>query len=106
VKRGDIFLSKEQFDEEKKRQLTDLTYHAFNRESCEEALSRFKDGVSNIVKDNEGKIILVVTHGTILNLFFASLLNIGIDGLNELWKKTDFCAYGIVEGNTVKKDII
>lgn len=106
VKRGDKFLSKEEFEEEKKKQLTDLSYHAFNGESCEEALARFKDGVSNIIKGNEEKTILVVTHGTVLNLYFGSLLNVNIEKLNERWKNTDFCAYGIVIDGVVTKDIV
>lgn len=106
VKRGDKFLSKEEFEEEKKKQLTDLSYHAFNGESCEEALERFKEGVLNITKNNEGETILVVTHGTVLNLYFGSLLNVNIEKLNERWKNTDFCAYGIVVDGEVIKDIV
>ncbi len=45
VKRGDKFLSKEDFEKEKLLQLEDIDYHAFNGESGREALSRFKEGV-------------------------------------------------------------
>lgn len=106
VKRGDKFLSKDEFEEEKKKQLTDLSYHAFDGESCEEALARFKNGVVNIMKDNEGKTVLIVTHGTVLNLYFASLLGVSTEELNNRWKNTDFCAYGITINNIVIKDII
>ncbi len=103
VKRGDKFLSDEDFEKEKIKQLQDLSYHAFNGESGKEALSRFKEGVDRVKE--EGKTVLIVTHGTVLNLYFADLLGV-YDKLPERWKKTDFCAYGVTENDIVVKDII
>lgn len=105
VKRGDKFLTKEEFEAEKVKQLKDLDYHAFGGESGKEALARFKQGIDQILKENVGKTILVVTHGTILNIYFADLLNV-YDKLPERWQKTAFCAYGVVENGVVTKDII
>jgi|SRR3989344_6867796 len=105
VKRGDKFLAKEEFEAEKNRQLEDLFYKAFDGESGHEALERFKKGVDKVLKNNEGKTILIVTHGTILNIYFADMLN-AYQELPERWQKTDFCAYGIVENGKVVKDII
>ncbi len=105
VKRGDRFLTKAEFDIEKVRQLTDLYYKAFDGESGQEALLRFKNGVSQITEKNKGKIILVVSHGTILNIYFASLLNVQAS-LPERWRETAFCAYGIVKDGKVIKDIV
>ena len=105
VKRGDKFLTKEEFEAEKVKQLKDLDYHAFEGESGKEALVRFKQGIDQILKENIGKIILVVTHGTILNIYFADLLNT-YDKLPERWRKTAFCAYGVVENGIVVKDIV
>ena len=105
VKRGDKFLTKEEFEVEKIKQLADLSFHAFGGESGLDALARFKKGVSEVVKQNEGETILIVTHGTILNIYFADLLNVN-DKLSERWAKTAFCAYGIVENGVVIKDII
>lgn len=105
VKRGDKFLTKEEFESEKVKQLTDLDYHAFDGESGNEALARFKQGINQILKENVGETILVVTHGTILNIYFADLLN-AYDKLPERWQKTAFCAYGIIENGKVIKDII
>lgn len=105
VKRDDEFLTKEEFEIEKIKQLTDLSYSAFNGESGNEALTRFKEGVELITKWNEGKTILVVTHGTILNIYFSNLLNT-YNQLIERWNKTAFCAIGIVENKKVIKDII
>ncbi len=105
VKRGDKFLSDEDFKKEKALQLTDLSYKAFNGESGIEALQRFKDGISKTIEENKGKTILIVSHGTILNIYFADILNIN-ENIIERWKKTDFCAYGITEDNVVTKDIV
>ena len=106
VKQGDAFLSPEEFAAEKVRQLQDLDYKAFGGgESGNEALARFQQGIEKISQDNDGKTVLIVTHGTVLNLYFADILD-ARDQLPERWKKTGFCAYGVVEHGTVTKDII
>lgn len=105
VKRGDKFLTKEEFESEKVKQLTDLDYPAFGGETGKEALTRFKEGVEQVAKENIGKTILIVTHGTVLNIYFADLLN-AYDELPVRWQKTTFCAYGVVEDGKVVKDII
>lgn len=105
VKRGDKFLTKQEFEAEKVKQLKDLSFNAFGGESGLEALSRFKQGVLEVTKQNEGKTILIVTHGTILNIYFADLLNT-YDKLTERWAKTAFCAFGVMEDAVIIKDII
>lgn len=105
VKRGDKFLSKEEFEIEKEKQLTDLNYSAFDGESGNEALARFKRGIDRVIKENEGKTILIVTHGTILNIYFADILNL-YNKLPERWQETNFCVYGIIEEGIVIKDIV
>lgn len=105
VKRGDKFLTKQEFEEEKVKQLKDLKYRAFDGESGIDALDRFKEGITKISNENLGKVILIVTHGTILNIYFANLLN-KYDDLPERWNKTSFCAFGIIEDGKVIKDII
>jgi len=105
VKRGDKFLTKEKFEVEKIKQLTNLDYHAFGGESGKEALARFKQGIDLVSKKNVDKTILIVTHGTILNIYFADLLD-ACDLLPERWKKTAFCSYGVTEDGKVVKDII
>lgn len=105
VKRGDKFLTKEEFETEKIKQLEDLSYHAFGGESGTEALTRFKKGVAQVTEENGGKKILIVTHGTVLNLYFADLLDT-YGNLSDRWSKTAFCSYGIVEDGKVVKDII
>lgn len=98
-------MTKEEFETEKVKQLEDLNYHAFSGESGNEALARFKQGVEQVLKENIDKTILIVTHGTVLNIYFADLLN-AYDTLPKCWQKTAFCAYGIVEDGSVVKDIV
>ncbi len=105
VKRGDKYLTKEAFEEEKMRQLLDLEYKAFNGESGNEALIRFEQGVVTVSSMHPNATILITTHGTILNIYFASKLH-ETDKLPERWKKTKFCAYGIMEDGKIVKDIV
>jgi len=105
VKRGDKFLTKEEFEIEKIKQLEDLSYKAFDGESGLDALARFKRGINAVISENIGKTILVVTHGTVLNIYFADLLGVQAK-LAERWSKTDFCALGVVEDGVVIKDIV
>ncbi len=105
VARGEKFLSKEEFEQEKNKQLEDLEYTAFNGESGVTALARFKAGVKEVTELNPGKTVLIVTHGTVLNIYFAELLGAN-SSLPDRWSKTGFCAYGIVEDGEVVKDII
>lgn len=104
VKRGDKFLTKEDFVSEKVKQLTNLSYCAFDGETGIEALVRFKQGVNFVIEENKNKTILIVTHGTILNIYFADLLNLYKE-LPDRWKRTNFCALGVVENGKVIKDI-
>jgi len=105
VARGEKFLSKEEFELEKNRQLEDLEYAAFNGETGNAALARFKEGVEAAVAAHPDKTLLIVTHGTVLNLYFADLLGSFTD-LPDRWSRTAFCAYGIVEDGNVTKDIV
>src|ERR1035437_9085488 len=49
VKRGDKFLTKEEFKSEKVKHLTNLSYAAFDGETGIEALARFKTGIDFVV---------------------------------------------------------
>lgn len=104
VKRGDKFLSDEDFLKEKQLQLENWEYKAFDGESGNDAIKRFQNTIDNILKDNQDKTILVVSHGTILNLYFANLLNQN-DKISERWQKTGFCTWGILENDKIIKDI-
>jgi len=105
VRRGDKFLSGDDFKLEKARQLSDLSFEVFDGESGLEALNRFKKGISMVMEKNDGATVIIVTHGTILNIYFADLLGV-LEELPDRWRKTSFCAYGIVKNGRVVKDIV
>lgn len=52
-------------------------------ESLEDALKRFRQGINEILDIYEKGNILLVTHGTILKLFFNYIDNKSLDELNE-----------------------
>lgn len=107
VRRGDKFLTKEEFETEKNLQLEDFSYHAFGGESCFEALERFKNQVEHIKSLNENKTIIIVTHGTILTIYLAYIIDIkDPQKIKERWKNTGFGKYAIVKDNVVIKDIV
>ncbi len=105
VKRGDKFLSDSEFLLEKEKQLLDWNYEAFDGEKGEDALKKFKNAIAEITEKNKGKNVLVVSHGTILNLYFADLLD-EKDNIINRWKNTGFGGYGILENQKLVKDII
>lgn len=105
VARGTAFLSDQEFLNQKRKQLTDLDYIADGSESGRVALQRFILGVQELDKSHTDKTILIVTHGTIMSIYFASLLD-RLDHVFERWSKLLFCAVGIVADNKVVRDII
>jgi len=105
LRRGDKFLSNEDFDRLKREKLTDLDCAFDGGETGREALTRFKEAISMIDKENSGKKIVIVSHGTILSLYFFELMNYSGDIFSR-WKKMEFCAWGIVIGGRIVKDIV
>jgi len=105
VRRGDKFLTKEEFELEKFKQLEDLDYPAFGGETSNEALSRFEKTIKKIEIDNKDRRIIVVSHGTILNLYFAKLQN-KFSTIKERWQRTEFGAIGLVKDGEVIIDIV
>jgi len=105
VKRGDTFYSKEEFELEKQKQLSDFSYSAFDGESLEKAYLRFKEGVEAIGTQNEGKTILIVTHGTVLNAYLARTFGFE-NKIVDRWQRTPFAGYAILENGQLIKDIV
>lgn len=44
------------------------------------------------------------THGTVLNMYFAKILN-AFDELPDRWSGTPFCAMGVIEDGEIIQDI-
>lgn len=105
INRSDKFLTSEDFLIQKKKQLDNLSIEIDGGESGQNALNRFKLGIAKLESKYKNKTILIITHGTVLSLYFAELLNQTSDTFNR-WQKLKFCALGKVENNIVIKDIV
>ncbi|MAG50680.1 hypothetical protein CL621_03545 [archaeon] len=98
-------LSSEEYEKMKVKIFEDLAYTDHGWETSKHALNRFKKAVEKIDEKYKNKKILIVAHGTVMTLYFASLQN-KLDELMERWKKLDTCDWGIVKNNKVIKEIV
>lgn len=73
-------------------------------ETASHALSRFSSAIEGIELEHAGSTILVVSHGTVLALYFAKLMG-RLDEVHGLWSRVDYCSYGIMKGGKVVKSI-
>jgi len=98
-------LTSEEYEKMKVKIFKDLDYTDHGWETSKHALNRFKKAVEKIDKKYENKKVLIVTHGTVMTLYFASLQN-KLDELMKRWKNLGTCNWGIVKNNKVIRDII
>jgi broad specificity phosphatase PhoE len=105
IGRSNKFLRDEEFLLQKKKQMTEMETKVDGGESGRDALERFKSGILKLENENEGKNILIVSHGTVMSFYFAELLG-EIENSFERWEKLKFCALGKVENSTIIQDII
>lgn len=99
------FLEKEEFDRTLQFALTNQNKSIHRWETAKHALERFSKKIDEINKKYNHKNILIVSHGCVVNLYFAKLL----DKLNRVYERTlksDFCDWGIVKEGKVVKDVI
>jgi broad specificity phosphatase PhoE len=75
-----------------------------NWETAQNALTRFSNGIKKIEAKYNNKNILIVSHGIVINLYFANLKG-KIDQTYELWMTVNFCDYGIIQNEVIIKDI-
>lgn len=97
-------LTKKEYDAMKARIFEDLDYTLHGWETARHALERFKKAVEKIDKKYEGKKILIVSHGTVMSLYFSELQN-QLNNILQRWKKLGFCDWGVVRNGDVVKDI-
>jgi broad specificity phosphatase PhoE len=105
VKREKKFLTDEEFLDQKKRELANLDNIENGVESDRAALLRFIKGIEDAEDKYENENILIVSHGTIMTLYFAYLQN-EMEDIFARWEKIKFCALGKVEEGKVVKDVI
>ncbi len=78
----------------------------FGWETAENALGRFKRGMSRIENTYSNKKIFIVSHGIALTVFFGDLLGLKNEELFPRWKKLKFCAWGTIIDGKVDRDIV
>ena len=57
-----------------------------------------------LVEEFKDLDILISSHGIVINLHFAKVLN-QLDIVYDRWKQTTFCDFGIIKNGLVVKDI-
>ena len=98
-------LSDDEFKELKLKMFKDELYAPVGWESSNKALSRFKGTIEEIDEKYKGKNILIVSHGTVLTLYFSDLLG-KMENSMKRWEEIRFCAFGMVKNKKVIKDIV
>jgi broad specificity phosphatase PhoE len=98
-------INKKDYEAIKARMFVDLDFAPGGWETARSALSRFKKASEKMDMKYENKKILIVTHGTVMSLFFASLQN-KMYMLHTRWGNLDLLGHGIVKDNKVIKDIV
>ncbi|MFX0062282.1 MAG: histidine phosphatase family protein [Candidatus Hermodarchaeota archaeon] len=97
----------QEFEKLRLKCFKNLDYAEYGWESSRNALKRLKSAIGEINTQYTDKTILIVSHGTILSLYFADLLGIINRGTEvfKRWKQLGFCVWGLVINNKVIRDI-
>ncbi len=102
--KGNFFTMKEEYNRNIKLCVENRN-KSFNKwETANHALKRFSKKVNNIEKKYNKKKILIVSHGVVINLYFAKILGC-LESIFERWLSNSFCDYGIIQNGKVLKDI-
>ncbi len=101
---GIFFITKEEYNRNIKLCMENRKRSFNNWETANHALKRFSKKVKDIEKKNTKKKILIVSHGVVINLYFAKILGC-LDFIFERWLSNSFCDYGIIQNGKVLKDI-
>lgn len=105
VHRGNKFLTDEDFKKLKRLKLEDLDSNPDSGESSRTALTRFLQTINLINESHQNEHLLIVSHGTVLALYFAYLKN-DYASLYLYWSKIPFCGVGVTYNNSVIKDFL
>jgi broad specificity phosphatase PhoE len=102
--KGIFFATKEEYNRNIKLCM-EKRNKSFNKwETANHALKRISKKVKDIEKKYTKKKILIVSHGVVINLYFAKILGC-LDVVFERWLSNSFCDYGIIQDGKVLKDI-
>ncbi len=75
-----------------------------NWETANKALERFSKKIEEIDYEYDDKKILIVSHGGVINLYFAKILG-KLENVFDRAQTNTFCDYGIIQNKKVIKDI-
>jgi broad specificity phosphatase PhoE len=98
-------LSTQDYENMKLKIISDPNFTDLGWETSGHALDRFTLAVNTINSENEDKNILIVSHGTILTLYFAKLQN-QLSNIITRWQNLKFGNYGIIVSGVITKDIV
>ena len=91
----------------KKECFQHLDEQKYGDESYRDGLQRFMSTLTQLKAENPGKNLLIVSHGTVLSLYFAAMhgrLNDGLD-IYQKWQKLRFLAWGCIDDGKVVRDL-
>ena len=98
-----VYLPKKEFKRTLKASLADLDSCHTDWENARHALRRFRAAVDKIDKEQKDKRILIVTHGTVMSLYFAALEG-KLDSVYKRWSALKMLSYGITRNGRITKD--
>ena len=91
----------------KKECFQNLDENHYSTESFRAGLERFTSTLTYLRNENPRKNLLIVSHGTVLSLYFAAMqqkLDKGLE-IYQKWKKLQFLAWGLVENGKIIRDL-
>lgn len=91
----------------KKECFQHLDENKYGIESFRAGLQRFTSTLAYLRGENPGKNLLIVSHGTVLSLYFAAMRGKLDDGIEiyQKWKKMRFLAWGLLENGKIVRDV-
>jgi broad specificity phosphatase PhoE len=98
------FLEKDEYINNMKLCMENRDQSFNNWETANTALERFSKKIEEIDSNYSNKKILIVSHGGVINLYFAKILG-KMEKIYDRILTNTFCDYGIIQNNTIIKDI-
>ena len=96
----------EEYEEQVKKVFENYSESVGGWEPANQAFRRFQVTMDRIEQEYRHNIILIVTHGIVLTLYFNHLLKENQGSLFPRWKALKSCAWGRVKDNEVLRDIV
>jgi len=102
----DLIEDPEEYEEQVKKVFENYSESVSGWEPANHAFRRFQLAMDRIEQEYKHNIILIVSHGIVLTLYFNYLLKENQGNLFPRWKALKGCAWGRVKDNEVLRDIV